>query len=118
MHRRRRSGLGIIEVLVALVLLTVGLLGVAGACARSIRMSAASARERRASQRAADRVAVLASQGCAAARSGTLVDSTASLSETWSVIPSPAGVTLVDAQVQWTSPSGARAVTIRSAILC
>lgn len=115
---RHRSGLSIVEVLVALVLLTVGLLGVAGVCARAIGVSTSAARERRAAQRAADRVAVLASVGCSAARSGALVDSVALLSERWTVTPTAVGTTLVDAHVSWSAARGPRSVTLRSAILC
>jgi hypothetical protein len=75
-------------------------------------------RERRAAQRAADRVAVLASQGCAAARSGTLVDSVASMTERWTVTSTAAGVALVDADVVWSAPGGVRSVALRSAMLC
>lgn len=117
-HPRRRSGLSIVELLVALVLLGVGLLGVAGASARAIAVSGKAARERRAAQRAADRIAVLASQGCSGARSGMLVDSTFGATERWSVSASAAGVALVDADVRWTAQGGARSLTLRSAILC
>jgi Tfp pilus assembly protein PilV len=115
---RRRSGLTIAELLVALVLLTVGLLGVAGASARAIGVSGKAARERRATQRAADRIAVLASQGCSAARSGSFVDSTLSLTERWTVSSSAAGVALVTADVRWMAQGGARSIALRSAILC
>jgi Tfp pilus assembly protein PilV len=108
----------VVEVLVALMLLTVGMLGVAGTCARSIRMAGAAARERRAAQRAADRVAVLASSGCGAARSGALVDSAAALTERWVVTLHPSGAALVDADVSWATPRGVRSVLLRSAILC
>jgi Tfp pilus assembly protein PilV len=124
LHRRRagypqrRSGLSIVEVLVALVLLSVGLLGVAGASARAISAGASAARERRAVQRAADRIAVLASEGCAAARSGVLVDSVSSMTERWTVTPTAAAATLVNADVRWMAPGGSRSVALRSAILC
>ena len=115
---RRRSGFSIVELLVALVLLSVGLLGVAGASARAIAVSGKAARERRAAQRAADRIAVLASLGCSAARSGTLVDSTFAVTERWTVSPGAAGVALVDADVRWTAQGGIRSLALRSAILC
>src|SRR5688500_811914 len=106
LRTRRRAGLGVVEVLVALMLLTVGMLGVAGTCARSIRTAGAAARERRAAQRAADRVAVLASSGCGAARSGALVDSAAALTERWVVTLHPSGAALVDADVSWATARG------------
>ena len=102
----------------ALVLLAVGLLGVAGASAHAIRMGTSAARERRAAQRAADRVAKLASMGCAAARSGTAVDPVASMTERWIVTPTAAQVALVDADIRWTVPGGTRSISLRSAIRC
>jgi len=113
-----RRGLSIVEVLVALMVLTVGLLGVAGASARSIKVGVAAVRERRATQRAADRVATLASQGCSRARSGSLVDSVAGMTERWTLTMPGAGVALIDADVQWAASGRTRSITLRSAMLC
>jgi Tfp pilus assembly protein PilV len=115
---RARRAFTVVELIVALVLVTVGLLGVAGNCALAVRVSGASARERRAVQRAADRVAILASQGCAAARGGSLVAAAAALSERWTVSAAGNGVVLVDAEVRWATPTGSRAVLLRDAIVC
>ncbi len=104
--------------LVALVLLSIGLLGVAGNSAIAMRASSAAARERRAMQRAADRVALLRAQGCVAARRGTLVDSAAALSEGWTVGATTSAAVPVDVEVRWRAPSGARALVLRSGILC
>jgi prepilin-type N-terminal cleavage/methylation domain-containing protein len=117
-HATRRPGFSIVEVLVALVLVTVGLLGIAGNGALAMRVAGAAARERRAAQRAADRLALLGSQGCALARSGTLTDPDAALSEQWTVGASTNGVALVDAEVRWSGPTGTRRLTLGSAILC
>lgn len=114
----RRPAFTVVEVLVALVLLSVGLLGIAGNGAIAMRTTSAAARERRAVQRAADRIARLRSDGCSAARSGVRVDSVAALSERWSVGTPSGGAALVDAEVQWSSPSGARTILLRSGILC
>ena len=103
---RRRSGVSIVEVLVALVLLAVGLLGVAGNGAIAVRASAGAARERRAAQRAADRLAALREPGCAAARSGALVDPAAAAVERWTVGAVAGGATLVDVEVRWRAPGG------------
>jgi Tfp pilus assembly protein PilV len=115
---RWRSAFTVVEVLVALVLVTVGLLGIAGNCALAIRVSGAAARERRATQRAANRVAMLSSDGCRTARSGSLVDSSAMLIERWTVTAPNNGVALVDAGVQWVAAGASRSVLLRSAILC
>jgi Tfp pilus assembly protein PilV len=113
-----RLAFTVVEMLVALVLLSVGLLGIAGNGAIAMRTSSAAARERRAVQRAADRIALLRSGGCATARSGTRVDSVAALSERWSVGAPSGGAALVDAEVRWNGPSGARVILLRSGILC
>jgi prepilin-type N-terminal cleavage/methylation domain-containing protein len=115
---RRRDGFTIVEVLVALVLLTEGMLGIAGNCSLAVRITGAAARERRAAQRAADRIAELTSQGCAAARGGSITGGGAEFSERWTTVASGSSATLVDAEVRWASPSGERSVVLRSAILC
>jgi Tfp pilus assembly protein PilV len=108
----------IVEVLVALVLLAVGLLGVAGNGAIAVRASAGAARERRAAQRAADRLAALREQGCAAARSGALVDPAAAAVERWTVGAVAGGATLVDVEVRWRAPGGQRVLLLRGGVLC
>ena len=102
----------------ALVLLTIGLLGVAGNGAIGVRASSAAARERRAAQRAADRIALLRAEGCAAARSGTLADPAAALTERWTVGSTAATAVPIDVEVRWRAPSGPRALLLRSGILC
>ena len=117
-RRRARTGFSIVEVLVALVLVTIGLLGIAGNCALAIRVTAVAARERRAAQRASDRIAELTSQGCASARSGSSPAPSAGMSEQWTVGAVVNGVALVDARASWAAPSGARSVLLRSATVC
>jgi prepilin-type N-terminal cleavage/methylation domain-containing protein len=114
----RRRGVSIIEVLVALVLLAIGLLGVAGNAAIAMRASGGAARERRAAQRAGDRLAAVREQGCASARSGVLVDSSAALVERWTVGAVAGGAALVDAEVRWRAPAGQRVLLLRGGILC
>ena len=115
---RHRGGASIVEVLVAIVLLAIGLLGVAGNAAIATRASASAARERRAAQRAADRLAALREQGCAAARSGVLVDPRAAASERWTVGAVAGGAGLVDVEVRWRAPAGQRVLLLRSGLLC
>ena len=105
--------------LVALVLLSVGLLGLVGNGAIAVRASSAAARERRAAQRAADRMALLRSQGCAEARSGTLEDSSAALVERWTVGSTATTAAVpIDVEVGWRAPSGLRVLVLRGGILC
>jgi Tfp pilus assembly protein PilV len=115
---RRRVGVSVVEVLVALVLLAIGLLGVAGNGAIAVRASASAARERRAAQRAADRLAVLREQGCAYARSGSLGDPRAALIERWTVGAVAGSAALADVEVRWSAPAGQRVLLLRGGLLC
>jgi len=117
-RRRRLPGFTIAEVLVALVLFDIGLLGVAGSSALAVRVTGAAVRERRAVQRAADRIASLRAQGCSSARSGSATDAALALDERWTVTPTAGRVTMIDAQVRWRAVGGTRTVLLRSAILC
>ena len=115
---RQPAGVSIVEVLVALVLLAIGLLGVAGNGAIAMRASGGAARERRAAQRAADRLAALREQGCAGARSGSLVDPRAAAAERWTVGAVAGGAVLVDVEERWRAPAGQRVLLLRSGLLC
>ena len=112
------AGFTIAEVLVALMLFAVALLGLAGSSGLAVRVTAAALRERRAVQRAADRIAALRAQGCASARSGTATDPGLALAERWTTSSSASGVTLIDEEVRWRAASGSRVLLLRSAILC
>ena len=114
----RRAGFTIAEVLVALVLFAVALLGVAGSSALAVRVTGSALRERRAVQRAADRIAALRAQGCASARSGSATDAALALDERWTASAMAAGVTLLDEQMRWRTVDGTRTILLRSAILC
>jgi prepilin-type N-terminal cleavage/methylation domain-containing protein len=117
-ERGRDAGFTIAEVLVALVLFAVALLGLAGSSAVALRVTGSALRERRAVQRAADRIATLRATGCAAARAGTATDRKLALDESWTVSPLAGGVTLIDEQVRWRATAGTRTLVLRSAILC
>jgi prepilin-type N-terminal cleavage/methylation domain-containing protein len=113
----RRRAFTVVEVLVALVVLSAGLLAVAGSGALAIRAAAAATRERRAVQRGADRIAMLRAGGCAAARSGAVTDSAARIAERWTTAAAGSAV-LLDEEVRWLAPSGWRTLLLRGAILC
>jgi Tfp pilus assembly protein PilV len=116
-HLRARSALTVVEVLVALMLVSVGLMGIAGTSALSFRTVVAAERERRATQRAILRLARLAAGGCERASSGELQES--DLHERWTVVAAPAGVALVEAGVEWQGRgSQRRSFVLRSALLC
>ena len=114
----RGAGFTIAEVLVALVLFAVALLGVAGSSALAVRVTGSALRERRAALRGADRIASLRAQGCASARGGTATDAALALDERWITTPAAGGVTLIDEQVRWRTTRGMRTLLLRSAILC
>ena len=114
----RGAGFTIAEVLVALVLFAVALLGVAGSSALAVRVTGSALRERRAAQRGADRIASLRAQGCASARSGTATDAALALDERWTTTPTAGGVTLIDEQVRCRTVTGTRMLLLRGAILC
>ncbi len=113
-----RAGFTIAEVLVALVLFAVAMLGVAGSSALAVRVTGSALRERRAVQRAGDRIASLRAQGCASVRSGSAADAALALDERWTISPQSGSVTLIDEQVRWRTASGTRTLLLRSAILC
>lgn len=116
--RRPRPGLTVVEVLAALVLVSVGLLGMAGTAASSLRSAGAAQRERDALRRLALRMAALAAGGCGRATSGAAVDPGASMREQWTVGGAARGSALVDARVEWREGTRTRTILYRSAILC
>ncbi len=115
---RPRLGISVVEVLVALMLISIGLLGIAGSTALALRTTLDSARRREATQRAASRFALLSSVGCAAARSGSATDTRRQLTEHWSVAAAGPHFTIVTDSVSWMSARGPRAFFLESAIPC
>jgi Tfp pilus assembly protein PilV len=115
---RTRSGLTIVEVLAALVVVSVGLLGMAGTAAISQRAVTAVTRERRALRRIDLRLAALAAGSCSRAAGGAASDPRDSLREQWTVAAPVRGAALVDARVEWREGARMRSIAQRSAILC
>ena len=112
-----RAGLSVVEVIVALMLVTIALLGMAGSTALALRQVTDAAVRRAATDRAVSRMAVLASQGCVRASSGAISDSTRGVRERWVVSGSP-GFARVSDTITWTSPRGPRTWTLDSAFPC
>lgn len=115
---RSRRGLTIVEVLVALVLVTIGLLGMAGSSALMLRRATDSARERRAVERASSRLALLAAAGCTRPSSGASGWPTDRMHERWSVLAPAAGVVRLEARVAWMGARRMDSLVLRSAVLC
>jgi prepilin-type N-terminal cleavage/methylation domain-containing protein len=112
-----RRGFTVVEVLVALVVVTVGLLGVAGASAVALRASSAALRERSAVTRARTRLALLEAAGCATAASGEM-QLAAGVVDRWTVEEATNGVRLVEVRAEWNDSSRRKHVLVRSALLC
>ena len=117
MDVRRRRGLSVVEVLVALIVLCVGLLGMAGTSALALRASTAAARERVAVSRVAARWAALAAEGCTGPISGS--EASDPIQERWSVQSPRDGFSLVDIRAEWRSPRGRiDSLVVQSAFAC
>jgi Tfp pilus assembly protein PilV len=113
-----RAGLSIVEVLLALVLVSVGILGMAGSSALALRAAGAADQEHRAVRLAALRMARLSAAGCDAARSGIAAEDRASFSERWEVGSVLNGAVTVQLRVAWLQGGVARSLVIESALLC
>lgn len=116
--RRVRSGMSLVEVLVALMLLSVGLLAIAGSATLALRTALDAGRTREATHRAVSRLARLTAAGCAPARSGTALGPGGILREEWSVTAANAGFALVSDSVSWMSARGPRSFALTSAMQC
>lgn len=103
--------------LVALLVVTVGLLGVAGASAMALRTSGAALRERAAVTRARSRLAQLAAAGCAAAADGE-VRVGGVIVERWSVGPAVNRVRAVQVRTDWDDVGRRRTLLLPGALLC
>lgn len=114
---RTRRGFTVVEVLIALIIVTIGLLGVAGASAVALRASGAALRERSAVTRARTRLVLLEAGGCAAATSGEL-RLAAGRVDRWSAGPATNGVRLVQVRAEWDDTRGRRSVLLQGALLC
>lgn len=115
--RLPRRGFSVVEVLVALVLIAVGLLGIAGSSALALRATTASARQQSALQLATTRLARLTATGCASATDGT-TSGTALVREDWTIGPLAGGMRLISARVKWRATSGPRVLSLGSAMPC
>lgn len=112
-----RTGITIVEVLAALVLVSVGLLGVAGSSALMLRAVTDQAGEHRAVRRAQLRLASLAAGGCQLAADGDSV-LPGGLRESWRVSAVANGARTIDEVVEWTSRGRIRRLALASGMLC
>jgi prepilin-type N-terminal cleavage/methylation domain-containing protein len=115
---RPRGGLTLVEVMVALVIVAVGLLGLAGSSALLLRSALSQAAAHRASQLSALRTTALAAIGCAAMRDGSRIDGPTGIRERWQVGAPTNGVVTVDDSLEWSSDGRIHHLLVRGAVVC
>jgi prepilin-type N-terminal cleavage/methylation domain-containing protein len=111
----RAAGYTLIEVIVALLVFTVGALALAASSAIVARAMAANSQRERAGRVAASRIAMLKSQ-CGIAVSGS--ERVHEIESAWSVARSDRGRVSITETVGYASPRGPRAQTFRTAVWC
>ena len=116
--RQCRPGFSVAEVIVALVVVSTGLLAIAGSTALTLRISLDATRRHAAAEQAASRVARLMADGCDRAAGGRAASADRQLTESWGVGARINGFIVVSDTVRWTSARGARSFSLVSAIAC
>ena len=113
-----RPGFSVVEVLVSLMIVSVGLLAIAGSTALTLRTALDATRRHAAAQQAASRVAQLTAEGCERAVGGSAASADGTLTERWMVGERINGFVAVSDTVGWTSARGPRSFSLASAIAC
>ena len=113
----RRQGFSIVEVIVAMMIVTIGLLGIAGGTALAFRTALDATRRRDAAERALSRLAQLSAAGCGRATSGSATDAARQLTEQWLVQPAGSFQQVSDS-ITWVGASGVGTLALRTAVLC
>src|SRR5258708_30832571 len=113
-----RSGISVVEVLVALMIVSIGLLGIAGSTTLALRATFDAAHRREVAQRAATRFSLLAAGGCASATAGVAPDAAHKITERWTVSARSNGFISVTDSVDWLSARGPKAFALTTAIAC
>lgn len=100
------------------MLVTVGMMAIAGSTALALRTTLDATRRREAEERATTRLSLLSAAGCAAASAGVSIDSTARVAERWWVVMQANGVATITDSVDWISARGPRSFALTSAVTC
>lgn len=111
-----RRGVTLVELLVALVLVTIGVLALAGTTAAATRAAARGARMADAATAARSRMERLAARRCAAIAPGESV--TRGRTERWTIVASPPGARRLRVETLVDAPGGARRATLEGTIPC
>jgi prepilin-type N-terminal cleavage/methylation domain-containing protein len=112
---RRTAGYTLIEVIVALLVFTVGALALAASSAMVARAMAANSVREHGGRVAASRIAVIKSE-CGIAASGS--ERLQQIQSSWSVTRSDLSRVAVTETVSYESPSGSRVQTFQTTIWC
>lgn len=112
---RARRGFTLVELIAAILILVVGVLGLASTAAVVMRQLTASSMQTRAAMTAQSRLEQLRSVPCANMADGTATSS--GVTETWSVTVNARTATLVDV-VTWSERTTIRSVTFTSERPC
>jgi Tfp pilus assembly protein PilV len=108
----------VVEVLVALVIVAVGLLGMAGTASLSLRTTTSASRELLALRALERRLAIISAAGCGGAESGQDPDSGDAPRVSWQISSAQRGARLTEALARWREGTRPRALRLRSALLC
>ena len=108
----------VVEVLVALMIVTVGLLGMAGSTALALRTAHDASQRRNATHRIVSRHSALAAAGCTGATAGVATDSAHAIAESWSVLVQANGFALVTDSVRWMGARGPHSFVLTTAFQC
>jgi prepilin-type N-terminal cleavage/methylation domain-containing protein len=115
-HRARaRGGFTLVEMIVAILILTVGVLGLAGTAMYVTRMVGGGAQQTLAAGIAQSQFEALRASSCASARSDSAV--TRGISSSWTVTPVARGLD-VTVRVRLVTPAGTNTRSFRSLITC
>jgi Tfp pilus assembly protein PilV len=100
------------------MLVSIGLLGIAGSAALALRSTLDAAHHRHATSLATSRLAQLSAAGCTLAANGSATDAPLQIREHWTVASRTNGLAIVTDSIDWMSAQGPRTLAVTSAITC
>ena len=108
----------VVEVLVALMIVSIGLLGIAGSTALALRTAHDAIQRRNSMHRVVSRHSRLAAAGCSGAVSGSASDTARAITESWHVVVQSSGFALVTDSVRWMGARGPHSFVLTTAFQC